>query len=77
MTVRTFRRQLQDLDDFDPAWCNKPCLVRHLRARDWDIAAAEKLLRGTAIWRREAKIERIDQAVVEEGPSHACAVGSG
>jgi hypothetical protein len=36
-------------------WCNDACISRYLRAREWNLEAAEKMLRNTLKWREEYK----------------------
>lgn len=46
------------------------CMARYLRARDWDVAKAESLLRSTLEWRNTFKITEIsplDDAISLEG----------
>ena len=62
----TFRENLSDLTDaLDLAYCTDACLVRYLRARNWNIVPAEKLLRNTLKWRREYGVDSIDLGEVE------------
>eukprot|EP00047_Mylnosiga_fluctuans_P019208 m.80145 g.80145 ORF g.80145 m.80145 type:complete len:296 (+) comp8026_c0_seq1:33-920(+) len=55
-----------DLPAADKEYCDDPCLCRYLRARDWEIPAAEKLLRGTLAWRREYGVEALHPNMIEE-----------
>ena len=50
---------LRDLDPKDAAFCDRACLCRYLRARDFVVMAAERLLRDTLRWREEYGIERV------------------
>jgi hypothetical protein len=50
---------LRDLDAEDAAFCDRACLCRYLRARDFVVRAAERLLRDTLRWREEYGIERV------------------
>eukprot|EP00050_Salpingoeca_kvevrii_P004619 m.256432 g.256432 ORF g.256432 m.256432 type:complete len:297 (-) comp11017_c1_seq14:2116-3006(-) len=61
-----FREKLTNLEDpVDIAFCDDPCLVRYLRARDYNVAKAEKLLRDTLTWRREYGIADITPEEIE------------
>jgi hypothetical protein len=37
--------------DEEREWCNDMCLLRYLRARDYNVQKAKKLLKGTLEWR--------------------------
>eukprot|EP01137_Pigoraptor_chileana_P016618 Opistho-2@73643 len=50
-------------------FCEDACLVRYLRARDWDVNKAEELIHGSLKWRREYKPEHIDPATLEHESS--------
>eukprot|EP00035_Acanthoeca_spectabilis_P024909 m.455985 g.455985 ORF g.455985 m.455985 type:complete len:532 (+) comp20970_c0_seq1:106-1701(+) len=50
---------LSDLGPKEAAFCDRACLCRYLRARDWKVLAAEKLLRETLQWREEYGIENV------------------
>jgi len=50
-------------------FCDEACLLRYLRARDWDVKKANKLLRDTLAWREEYKPELI---TAEELSEEAC-----
>jgi hypothetical protein len=41
--------------------------VRYLRARSWHIDPAEKLLRGTLLWRKEYGIEQLSPRQIASG----------
>eukprot|EP00048_Salpingoeca_helianthica_P017157 m.235857 g.235857 ORF g.235857 m.235857 type:complete len:297 (-) comp20310_c0_seq1:27-917(-) len=58
-TLKTFRERLQNITDKEKKFCDDACLCRYLRARDWDVDAAEKLLRGTLKWRTEFGVDEI------------------
>lgn len=40
-------------DDDERKWCNDMCLLRYLRARDYNVSKSEKMLEATLKWRRE------------------------
>jgi len=40
-------------------YCSDACLHRYLRARNWDVAKAEKMLKNTLNWRASFKPEEI------------------
>lgn len=44
----------------DLQYCNEACLIRYLRAREWNLDKSEKMLRATLEWRREYKPHEID-----------------
>jgi hypothetical protein len=41
------------------SWCDDACIRRYLKARDWDLKAAEKMVRETIRWRQEHRPEAI------------------
>ena len=41
------------------AFLTDECLCRYLRAREWKLKPAEKLIRGTVQWRAEYRVEDI------------------
>ncbi|DBB13651.1 hypothetical protein WJX82_000784 [Trebouxia sp. C0006] len=46
-------------------WCTSSTLVRYLHARDWNVAQAEKQLRGTLDWRRTYRPDAITWQEIE------------
>lgn len=63
--VQQFRQNLVDIDETDRQFCDKACLVRYLRARDYNLIDAEKLLRETLAWRKEINISSLDPRTFE------------
>ena len=43
-------------DDVKRAWLDQACLLRHLRARDWNVDEATTLLKTSISWRDERKV---------------------
>lgn len=73
-TLVSFRAALSDAltDDDIREWCTDACLVRYLRARNWDMKAAEKMIRETIAWRLEVKPQNLHcDACVEDPYSHS------
>ncbi|EGD74266.1 hypothetical protein PTSG_06275 [Salpingoeca rosetta] len=73
-TLKEFKDRLQDLfaaasqegnEHLHPLLSNE-CLCRYLRARDWKLKPAEKLLRDTAHWRKEFGVEDISPEDIYE-----------
>jgi len=54
-----------ELSDEERKWLTDFCLCRYLRAREWDLDAAEKMLRETLQWKREYKPESITAEEIE------------
>jgi hypothetical protein len=67
--VADLRDRLGDVDLDGRLFADDPCLVRYLRAREWKLEPAEKLLRGTLQWRRETSIDRMSPEPLEAGAS--------
>lgn len=55
-----FRSLLHNLAPEETAWCDDACLVRYLRARNWQLGPAHKLLRNSLEWRRTFRPMDID-----------------
>jgi hypothetical protein len=53
-----------NIDDTQKEWCDAPCLCRYLRARQWDLAKAELMLRNSLRWRKENSIDNLRHTVV-------------
>jgi len=49
------------------AYCTDGCLSRYLRARDWDVEQAYKMLKGSLDWRNQYKPHHITEAQIQ-GP---------
>ena len=65
-----FRRRMSDLKEpQDRLFVDDACLVRYLRAREYNLAEAEELLRGTLLWRKEYGIEDISAESMAVGKS--------
>jgi len=60
-TLNEFIQKLENdgLTPKERKFCDECCLLRYLRARDWDIKKANKLLRESLEWREEYKPELI------------------
>lgn len=67
--LEQFRQTMNDVTGKEKLWADDACLIRYLRARDYQIAAAEKLLRGTLSWRRTYGIETVNPDEIDEGTS--------
>eukprot|EP00037_Helgoeca_nana_P009339 m.81901 g.81901 ORF g.81901 m.81901 type:complete len:561 (-) comp19513_c0_seq1:2181-3863(-) len=59
LVLEDLKRALCDLDPRAASFCDRACLCRYLRARDWKVKPAEKLLRETLEWREEYGIETV------------------
>eukprot|EP00730_Choanoeca_flexa_P016292 TRINITY_DN7666_c0_g1_i2.p1 TRINITY_DN7666_c0_g1~~TRINITY_DN7666_c0_g1_i2.p1 ORF type:complete len:333 (+),score=65.95 TRINITY_DN7666_c0_g1_i2:129-1127(+) len=64
--LASFRKRLSDLSMDQQAWADDACLVRYLRARDFKLDPAEKLLRGTLEWRDSYNVEGITPADIHQ-----------
>ncbi|KAL0477247.1 hypothetical protein AKO1_005840 [Acrasis kona] len=53
------RLQAEGLTEKESKFCDEACLLRYLRARDWDSTKANKMLRDTLQWREDFKPELI------------------
>jgi hypothetical protein len=45
------KNELQD--EVEKKWCSDRTMCRYLRARDWDLEKAHKMLSNSIKWRRE------------------------
>jgi len=43
----------RELDETERMWLTRECLLRYLRASKWDVAAAQKRIEATIVWRRD------------------------
>ncbi|KAG0576007.1 hypothetical protein KC19_5G048100 [Ceratodon purpureus] len=57
--VQELRASLGQLNERDTRYATDACLVRYLRARNWNVKKAEKMLRDTLQWRATYKPEDI------------------
>jgi hypothetical protein len=53
------------LNEKQRAWCDDACLLRYLRARDFNTKKALKLLQGSLEWREKHKPEQLDATKLE------------
>eukprot|EP00850_Spirogloea_muscicola_P018964 SM000180S03489 [mRNA] locus=s180:36955:38891:- [translate_table: standard] len=66
--VRELRATLGPLDEKQTIYCTDGCLRRYLKARNWNVKKAEKMLRDTLKWRQKYKPEEIKwEDVAHEG----------
>lgn len=70
-TLNKFITKLEEegLTPKDRKFCDENCLVRYLKARDFELTKAHKLLRGTLQWRNAFKV---DQIAAEHLTEQAC-----
>eukprot|EP00762_Andalucia_godoyi_P008463 ANDGO_05786.mRNA.1 CRAL-TRIO domain-containing protein C23B6.04c len=64
--VKELQAALEPLTDRQRAFCDIPCLLRYLRARDYDVKKSRKLLLSTLQWRHSFRPHRISPDDVEE-----------
>ena len=81
-TLTAFRERLSDLAPLEQHWADDACLLRYLRARDYDLDKAEKLLRDTLEWRQSYGIDSITPDMIDLGLARwictrACAESKG
>ena len=57
--VKELREALGPLTGRAAIFCTDDCLRRYLRARNWNVHNAEKMLRDTLAWRNEYRPEEI------------------
>lgn len=58
--LNSFIQRLADLKSRkDRRFCTEACLLRYLRAREWNLDKAEKMLMNTLQWRKEYKPDKI------------------
>ncbi|KIS71490.1 putative phosphatidylinositol(PI)/phosphatidylcholine(PC) transfer protein [Mycosarcoma maydis] len=55
----TFRNTIQHKGIFNPERHDDACLCRFLRARKWDLAAAEAMFTEAEKWRKDFKVEEL------------------
>ncbi|CAI5503478.1 unnamed protein product [Closterium sp. Naga37s-1] len=66
--VKELRASLGPLPKRAQIFCSDACLRRYLRARNWHVQRAERMLRDTLKWRDQCRPEEIRWAdVAEEG----------
>lgn len=69
--LEQLRKKVQpDLNPEQNVWCSDMCYLRYLRARNWDLSKAEKMLRDTLKWREESGINTIRVSDVETQIQH-------
>jgi hypothetical protein len=72
--MTSFRAAISDalVDDNIREWCTDACLVRYLRARNWDLAKAESMIRETIKWRTSVRPQDFSCEPCQENPySHS------
>ncbi|KAK1317974.1 hypothetical protein QJS10_CPA05g00630 [Acorus calamus] len=57
--IKEVRRLIGPLSDKVPNYCSDACISRYLRARNWNVRKATKMLIATLKWRIEYKPEAI------------------
>ncbi|WFD42864.1 hypothetical protein MPSI1_001514 [Malassezia psittaci] len=57
--LQKFRADLQQKGVYTPDRHDDACLCRFLRARKWDLAAAEEMLMEAEKWRKENKVDEL------------------
>lgn len=57
--VEQFRAALGPLTGKAEQYANDACLKRYLRARNWNLKKAEKMMRDSLAWRENYKPEEI------------------
>jgi len=69
--LNEFIKKLEDdgLTPKERKFCDEACLLRYLRARDWDISKANKMLRDTLQWREDFKPELISAETLTQEAS--------
>jgi hypothetical protein len=67
--LKEFQERLYDLtDEQDKKFCDIPCLIRYLVARDWNLNKSDPMLRETLRWRKEFGVEKLlAKDLAEEG----------
>jgi hypothetical protein len=68
VALASFQKRFSHLkDERDKKYCDIPCLIRYLIARDWDLNKAEDMLNESLQWRRDFKPHEITpESIAEE-----------
>ncbi|EGG25118.1 cellular retinaldehyde-binding/triple function domain-containing protein [Cavenderia fasciculata] len=70
---KEIKENLSDLTDpEDVAWMDDMCLLRYLRARNYNVAKSEKLLRGTLEWRQKYRPQDVKLTEVADIAKTGC-----
>jgi hypothetical protein len=68
---------MSDLKDpMERLYADDACLVRYLRAREYNLNNAEALLRGTLEWRRDYGIENVSAEDMAVGEANVAVVSA-
>jgi len=65
------------VDEKEMKWCNDMCLLRYLRARDYNVTKSEKMLKATLEWKRELHPDEIKIEDVEPIARTGCVYANG
>lgn len=60
------KRFSKDLSELEAKYCDIPCLIRYLIAREWDVDQSEEMLKESLKWRKEFKPHEITAKDIEE-----------
>ena len=67
LPVSTQKRSAEEsLSESERFWLTRECLLRYLRATNWNVENSMKRLQDTLVWRREYKVEQITGELVSE-----------
>jgi len=65
------------IDEQELKWANDMCLLRYLRARDYNVNKSEKMVKATLEWKREMRPETITIEEVEPIARTGCVYTNG
>lgn len=59
MQINEVRKLIGPLSGMLAVYCSDACIARYLRARNWNVKKATKMLKASLKWRHEYKPEEI------------------